>query len=155
MNRAHADLAISVSLTLHDRVGREETEEQPAARWAAVRFTTPARPEGQRSVLWAVADLGHRYDVRFLIWFVCRDHDALWTRAQDQAPDTLVLWRDCGLPDVPAPALLQCKRRHAVDGQAGLGGPVDAGFHPVRRARPVDFDREPLPLADGGELPGP
>ncbi len=153
------ELPIFVSLTLHDLMGPQKTEEQRAATLAAIRqimpysdlvaisfypfigmlesrvkecldwldrefgalgkpfavaemgesaepirwepmgITIPASPEGQRDVLRAMLDFARTHEFRFLIWFVCRDYDALWTKMKDQAPDIFILWRDCGLLD--------------------------------------------------------
>ena len=41
----------------------------------------------------------HSHELRFMIWFVSRDYDALSERMGKDVPEFFHLWRDAGLLD--------------------------------------------------------
>jgi hypothetical protein len=62
-------------------------------------FTIPASPKRQSDVLEKLLSFAHERQFEFLIWFLTRDYDGLWEKIRAEAPESFIVWRDCGLLD--------------------------------------------------------
>jgi hypothetical protein len=56
-------------------------------------------PKKQNAYLEGLVKFAQAQDVKFVIWFLHRDYDALWEKIKGSSPEAFKAWRDCGLLD--------------------------------------------------------